>query len=473
MKRLVVYFHYDAQGLLDEPCRFVIRALRPLAEVVLVTNGTLRQEDRKWIEQSNVRLIERGNQGFDVGAYQEALRTLGREAVEACDELVLMNYTLAGPVGAADALAVMFSAMEKRSDLDFWGLTRHYAMRSRRFGGNVPEHLQSHFLVIRQNMLKQDAFWQYWQTMQLPQSYEQSVVRHETRFTAYFAKLGFRWDSYVQTQDLKELFVNPIMACPKLLIEQKGNPFFKRRSFFTPYEDELRRTDGNAARELYTYLVTKTDYPVDVLLRSLLRSNSLAAMAKNLGWHYILPDAGVQVSSLSEEHLELVRFEPANYSAVSAWYLSESMRQADQVVKQAALLFRKHPLLGVLCPAVPPLQQLVQQVETGWEKQGLPIAVQENMPADLCPPPAPVAGWALVRKELISEAAEKWLKKDGNLAWQLPLWAQKQGYYTATFESETQAAGRAVQLQAYARAAGHTATVAKQLGRLLKHRIQR
>ena len=42
MKRLVIYFHYDAQGLLDGPCRFAVEALLSLAEVFLVTNGTLR-----------------------------------------------------------------------------------------------------------------------------------------------------------------------------------------------------------------------------------------------------------------------------------------------------------------------------------------------------------------------------------------------------------------------------------------------
>lgn len=470
MKRLVIYFHYDVQGLLDEPCRFAIRALQPFAQLVLVTNGTLQQSDRLWTEQSGVRLIERDNRGFDVGAYREALQTLGRQMVASQDELILMNYTLAGPVGTKDSLRAMFATMEKRRDLDFWGLTRHYAMRSRRFGGYVPEHLQSHFLAIRQSMLAKDCFWQYWQTMQLPQSYEESVVRHETRFTTHFEKLGFRWDSFVQTQDLKEVFVNPIMACPRLLIEQKGCPFFKRRSFFTPYEDELRRTDGNAARELYAYLTAKNEYPTDALVRSLLRGNSLTSISKNLPWNYILGDRAEQVKDLAAEGLELIRFTPAEYSDVTSWYLRESVEYADAHLQQAASLFRDHPLLGVLCPAVPPMSKAVREVDAHWKSVGLKIAGQNKVPADLCAPPAPVAGWALVRKSLLTK---EWHQNgETALEWVLPLWAQKQGYYTGTFESEIQAAGRAMQLQAYARASGRPATVAKQLVRLLKHRVQ-
>ena len=29
MKRLVIYFHYDAQGQVDAPCRYAVQALLP------------------------------------------------------------------------------------------------------------------------------------------------------------------------------------------------------------------------------------------------------------------------------------------------------------------------------------------------------------------------------------------------------------------------------------------------------------
>ena len=61
-------------------------------------------------------------------------------------------------------------------------------------------------------------FFAYWQAAALPASYEDSVRLHETQFTAHFAALGYRWDTFVDTKDLASLFVNPIMACPKLLL---------------------------------------------------------------------------------------------------------------------------------------------------------------------------------------------------------------------------------------------------------------
>ena len=79
MKRLVIYFHYDPAGCIDTPCRIAVQAVQKYGRVVFVTNGTLAPADRVWVRQSGAGRIERENVGFDVGAYREALLTLGRE----------------------------------------------------------------------------------------------------------------------------------------------------------------------------------------------------------------------------------------------------------------------------------------------------------------------------------------------------------------------------------------------------------
>lgn len=468
MKRLVIYFHYDAQGSLDEPCRFAIAALRRDADLVLVTNGILTEESRAWVRQENLRLIERENTGFDVGAYREALLSLGREAVCRYEELVLMNYTLAGPICS---LAVMWEHMERQENLDFWGLTRHYAMRSRRFGGTVPEHLQSHFLAIRKRMLDSPDFWKYWQTMKLPCSYEESVIRHETRFTGYFAERGYRWDSYVQTDDLKQIFVNPIMACPKELLEERHCPFFKRRSFFTPYLDELRRTDGDAAAELYAFLQGKTSYPVETLIRSLLRTQPLSTLSQNLHWHYVVAEKeDTQGIDLQKQGIRLVRFAIFESEPVTDWYFRKSMQSAEKQLAAAALLFAENPLLGVLSPALPLWPKALQTVENRWRADRSQLEEKVSVPLDNDPPPAPHSGWALVRLDAFPKGLP--IVEQEIDCWLMPLIAQQNGYYSATFESVGQASARAGYGDAYVRAWAKPAAVAKQLGRLAKHKLK-
>ena len=119
MKRLVIYFHYDPAGCIDTACRIAVQAVQKSAEVVFVTNGsTLAPADRVWVRQSGAGRIETENVGFDVGACKGGSADSGREKLAECEEIVLMNYTLAGPVCS---LAAMFTAMDTRPELDFWG----------------------------------------------------------------------------------------------------------------------------------------------------------------------------------------------------------------------------------------------------------------------------------------------------------------------------------------------------------------
>lgn len=468
MKRLVIYFHYDPAGCIDTACRIAVQAMQKYGKVIFVTNGTLAPADRVWVRQCGAGRMERENTGFDVGAYKEALLTLGRETLAEYEEVILMNYTLAGPVCS---LEPMFRAMEARPELDFWGLTCHYAMKSRRFGGDVPEHIQSHFLALRPRLFSSDDFWRYWQEMPLPESYEQSIIRHETRFTPYFAKKGYTWDTYVQTDDLRDIFVNPIMACPQELLENRGCPFFKRRSLFTPYGDELRRTDGMAARELCGYVLNKTDFPLELLLVSLLRTQPLAALTKNLHWRYIVaPSAGESVD-LNALGLRLIRYELPGADPVTDWYNRRAVLQADELLAQAAAWFAKEPLLGVLSPSLPLWVGCEDARRTQWLAELDGLRAQAEVPVDADPLPAPNCGWMLVRESAFPQGLP--VCRTQRDAWQLALTAQAHGAYAATFETAAQAVARADILNEYETAAAQPAAVAKQLGRLVKHRLQK
>ena len=59
MKRLAIYFHYDAQGQVDAPCRYAVQALLPLSDLLFVTNGRLQAADRAWVQGTGARLLER------------------------------------------------------------------------------------------------------------------------------------------------------------------------------------------------------------------------------------------------------------------------------------------------------------------------------------------------------------------------------------------------------------------------------
>lgn len=92
------------------------------------------------------------------------------------------------------------------------------------------------------------------------------------------------------------------------------------------------------------------------------------------------------------------------------------------------------------------------------------------MPVNDDPPPAPLAGWALVRMAAFPQGVPTVEQK--NDLWLLPLVAQQNGYYSATFEGANQAAARAGYSDVYVQASAEPAAVAKQLGRLIKHKLK-
>ena len=475
-KRLIIYFNYHPNGQADAACRFAVQQMAAVGQVFFVNNGPLQPESRQWAQGCCHTVLERENTGFDVGAYRDAVLQIGLDMLLQYDEVVLMNYTLAGPVGD---VAAMFAVMDGRPELDFWGLTRHYAMRSHRFGGAkamVPEHIQSHFVVVRSRMMAD--FFAYWQAAALPASYEDSVRLHETQFTAHFAALGYRWDTFVDTKDLASLFVNPIMACPKLLLADRGCPFFKRRSFFTPYADELRRTDGTAARTLYDYVKQETNYPVDLLLAALLQRQPLEALARELHWQYVLPDAApvepapeLAAQGLALLHLPISEVEKAD--SVTAWYTREAARRADEALAQAAALFAKEPMLGVLSPAVPLWSAARQSRDADWQAARPALQGKVNVPLGQNPPPAPACGWALVRLAAVAGSDTLPAITAPEDAWLLPLKAQQNGFFSASFTTAAQSAAAADQLVLHYQQAADPKAVAKQFGRLVKHKLKK
>lgn len=106
-KRLIIYFNYHPNGQADAACRFAVQQMAAVGQVFFVNNGPLQPESRQWAQGCCHTVLERENTGFDVGAYRDAVLQTGLDMLLQYDEVVLMNYTLAGPVGADTNLATV------------------------------------------------------------------------------------------------------------------------------------------------------------------------------------------------------------------------------------------------------------------------------------------------------------------------------------------------------------------------------
>lgn len=338
-RRFGIFFFYDAAGVVDDYVDTLVTGMKEnLQELCIVVNGELNDEGRRKFEAWADRLIVRENVGLDAWAYKTALEDAGWEKLQTFDEVVMFNATIMGPVYP---FSEMFTEMDSR-DLDFWGITWYHRYGADPFGttpeGYIPRHIQSHFHAYRRSLVSSPAFQEYWRRLPPMNSYFDSVGKHEVPFTKHFESLGFKSDVYVNTEDLEEFNIHPIMFAPKTLIERKRCPIFKRRSFFHPFDDVLKQSVGEATMELYEYLRDHTDFDTNLIWNNALRTMNMADLVKNLQLTYVLPTKSLNPAPAKSAFSE----NPKVALIFHVYYLDlleETLRYAASMPPGADLIF--------------------------------------------------------------------------------------------------------------------------------------
>ncbi len=290
INRLAIYFLYDADGIVD---RYVLRMLDEIkkncSEILVVCNGKLNEKGQEEISKITSNILVRKNVGFDVWAYKESLEYYGWDKLVAYDELIMMNYTIMGPLYP---FSDMFEKMNQM-DLDFWGITKHHKTDFDVFGTckykYIPEHIQSSFLVIRQSLLKSQQYQKFWETMPMIHSYAESVGLYEAIFTKDFTDMGYKSAVYIDTTDLDGYTRYPLMMMADELIINRHCPVIKVKSFSQDYRDILGDTVGNCTVDAFEYIKNHLDYDVDLIWEHILRTANMADIKRLMHLNYILP----------------------------------------------------------------------------------------------------------------------------------------------------------------------------------------
>jgi len=284
VRRAAFYLFYDPEGQVDDYVLHTLGHLRSHVEhLFVVSNSPLDDVARGRLESAADTVWERENVGFDVWAYKESMAEFGADRIAELDEIILLNCTFFGPLGTFDGL---FEEMEARTDLDFWGITEHGKTKRHPFDKQktMPAHLQSHWLAVRSRMTGSPEWDEYWREMPMIESYADSVMRHESVFTSWFAERGFTWAAAYPATPYDS--AHPIMDNPAAMVAA-GCPIVKRRSFF--YDPLYNEAEANDGRHL-ARLMADRGYPVEALYSNLARTSTPRWLATNLGLLEVLPE---------------------------------------------------------------------------------------------------------------------------------------------------------------------------------------
>ena len=260
-EKVLVYVIFESEPRLQQYKTIFLEKLAALADkTLIVVNGGLAEEDLETLEQYGQVLV-RDNSGYDTAAFREGILSLGKETLQHCSQLMLVNDTNIGPMSD---LAAVFQTMAGRN-LDFWGIsfgeTQEDITGFNRYG-YIPNHLQSYFLVIEPLLLQSEEFYDYWEVLTDTDSREEAIGKHETTFTKYFADLGYRYDALVHENRDSAMYIHPLRML------KAGSPLIKYTSLKN-YDDQQFLWQGlereSEVPDLLDYVREKTDYPVEIL----------------------------------------------------------------------------------------------------------------------------------------------------------------------------------------------------------------
>ena len=320
--RCFIVLYFDKDGLVDRYMTNMLRSIREDAAYILtVVNGFLTEEAGMQLSACCDRVLYRPNTGFDVAGYREGIFDMGFHELSKYDELVLMNYTFFGPL---DSFEEMFREMNVR-DLDFWGITEHYALKVDPYGvipyGYLPEHLNSHFIALRRDFFMSFSYRDFIMNMKNPDSYVDSIACYEAVFTKYFADLGYKWEAYVDSGDYEEYSQAPFAYHAAELIRDKKCPILKRRNFFSDYKINLQNNAGESQVCAYEAVLACTSYDPALMWENVLRLQDLAQIHQTMHVNFY-PDSEVSdhVFTSGETHA-FVLSDEAKFKAVCGRYL--------------------------------------------------------------------------------------------------------------------------------------------------------
>ena len=287
--RYAVFVFYDKDGIVDEYNYVFLDELRKyVSKLMIIVNGAINEEGQVGLKKYADEFLIRENKGFDITAYKLGLRHEGYKRLSEYDEVIILNNTCYGPLYP---FSEMFETMNKK-DLDFWGMTEFHKVPFDPFGtikyGYIPKHIQSYFMVFRKSLIQTKDFCTYWKKLPRIHNYAEAIGYHETVFTKHFEDLGYKWDVYVNTDELENYTYEALRDFPRYLIEKKRCPIMKRRAYFHEYGEALSRSGGEATKEAMDFIEQKLDYDEGLIYKNSLRLCNQADLKKRLHWNYIL-----------------------------------------------------------------------------------------------------------------------------------------------------------------------------------------
>lgn len=207
-RRLVLFAHYDPEGVVDDHVLHQIKALtRNDCAVAVITPSTRSAELAKFVPYAK-DVIVKTNAGRDFGSWDLGIREYGA-ALGDYDSVIWMNDSTYFPLFD---LKPMFDKMDA-GDNDFWGIVD---------SNNVTWHVMSWFWSFNRKIIKDGWFEWYVREHNAAYSKWAQIHNYEMRIPRMLRASGYSANAYVSSDRVSELILSKTPHHPKAAAARAG-----------------------------------------------------------------------------------------------------------------------------------------------------------------------------------------------------------------------------------------------------------
>ena len=221
MKRTVVFAHYDKDNIVDDYVIYYIKELKKIADtIVFVSCNNIKNPE--CLNGLADKIIDEPHDEYDFGSYKRGFLYL-KDKLDDFDELIFANDSCYGPLYP---LKSVFDKMENET-CDFWGITKNrfgIIKINNEYQFTKREHIQSYFLVFKQNIFKSETFQSFINSIKHYDNKNDIIANYEIGLTEILHSNGFSSNYYVKAFNQ---FSNILIYFWRPLIEYFHMPFIK------------------------------------------------------------------------------------------------------------------------------------------------------------------------------------------------------------------------------------------------------
>ena len=258
MKRAVVFAHYDKQNLVDDYVIYYLKALKEIAqEIVFVSCCNIENPEK--LDGVVSHIIAEPHDEYDFGSYKRGFLYLLPRLNE-FDELIFANDSCFGPF---HPFKDIFDEMDAK-DCDFWGITKNNFGINKHFRivEYIQPHIQSYFLVFKQNVLISQFFKDFISNIKHEEIKSDIINKYEIGLTASLVKEGFSYKVYVNAfENVSNIAINKW----RQIILKNRMPFMKCSL------PRLVNKNSTTVEGWQDIIKQVSDYPVELIENNIAR----------------------------------------------------------------------------------------------------------------------------------------------------------------------------------------------------------